>query len=217
MGHLEGSWGGRSGEGGLYDEFSSELRELGWWALLGELGVCGGRRWYPGSDWGSPGEGTPGEERQESGQKPSSGSGAGEEVKRPGCQGRDVGGEEAPERKAGPQRVPSAQGSEERRPQGVVPRVDGAASSPEPRPAWKLCLAGLKLQTTTETENQDSPISQPLSWVGPLPRPAPLPLALGLSFVVRFLMSFWCHRTASAAGPACAASVHVSLLPRDQV
>lgn len=88
MGHLEGSWGGRSGEGGLYDEFSSELRELGWWALLGELGVCGGRRWYPGSDWGSPGEGTPGEERQESGQKPSSGSGAGEEVKRPGVSGK---------------------------------------------------------------------------------------------------------------------------------
>ena len=31
------------------------------------------------------------------------------------------------------------------------------------------------------------------------------------------LTSFWRHRTAGAAGPACAASVHVSLLQRDQV
>ena len=73
--------GGRGG--GLHDEFSSELRELGSWALLGELGVCGGKRWYPGSDRGPPGKGTPREEHQESGEKPSSGSGAGEEVKQP--------------------------------------------------------------------------------------------------------------------------------------
>ena len=66
--------------------------------------------------------------------------------------------------------MPSAQGSEERRPQGVVPRVDGAASSPEPRPAWKLCLAGLKLQTTTETENPRLS-HQPTSFLGWPPAP----------------------------------------------
>lgn len=170
--------------GGLHDEFSSELRELGSWALLGELGVCGGRRWYPGSDRGPPGEGTPREEHQESGEKPSSGSGAGEEVKQP--RGVREGTSEGRKPRRG------KQGLQERLPHRAARRSDAhrawchvrTARPPrlEPRPAWKLCL---KLLNSYRGGEPKTLSHQPTSFLGcPLPRPDPLPLALGLSFVI---------------------------------
>lgn len=208
--------GGRGG--GLHDEFSSELRELGSWALLGELGVCGGRCWYPGSDRGLPGEGTPREEpsgERGEGQLWFWGRGGSEAAA--GCQGRDAEGRK-------PRR--GKQGLQERLPHRAARRRDAhrawchvwTARPPrlEPRPAWKLCLAQLKLLNSYRDGEPKTFSHQPTSFLGcPLPRPEPLPLALGLRFVI--LPRFWHQCTAPAAGPACAASVHVSLLPRDQV
>lgn len=168
VGHLERQLGWEVGGGGLHDELSSELRELGSWALLGELGVCGGRRLYPGSDRGPPGEGTPGGEHQESGEKPSSGSGAGEEVKQP--RGVREGTSEGRKPRRG------KQGLQERLSHRAARRRDAhrawcyvwTARPPrlEPSPAWKLCLAQLKLLNSYRDGEPKTFSHQPTSFLG---------------------------------------------------
>lgn len=140
---------------------------------LGNLGFVGGRHWYPGSDRGPPGEGTPREEHQESGEKPSSGSGAGEEVKQP--RGVREGTSEGRKPRTG------KQGLQERLPHRAARRRDAHQAwcqvrmvrppRLEPRPAWKLCLAQLKLLNSYRDGEPKTFSHQPTSFLGCPPAP----------------------------------------------
>ena len=99
-----------------------------------------------------------------------------------------------------------------------MPRVDGAASSPG-APSSLEAVPGMVKTPDYHRDGEPKPFShQPTSFLGWPPAP-PCSLSPGPGSELRgaILTSFWRHRTAGAAGPACAASVHVSLLQRDQV
>ena len=171
--HLEGQLGLEAGVGGYMMSSVLSSVNLARGLYLGNLGFVGGRHWYPGSDRGPPGEGTPREEHQESGEKPSSGSGAGEEVKQP--RGVREGTSEGRKPRTG------KQGLQERLPHRAARRRDAHQAwcqvrmvrppRLEPRPAWKLCLAQLKLLNSYRDGEPKTFSHQPTSFLGCPPAP----------------------------------------------
>lgn len=173
-GPWKGSCAGRSGQGGIHDEFSSELRELGWWALSGGA-------WGLGADvgfleaTGDPGGGDPrGRAPGERGEAQlrfcsRGGSEAAGGVREGTVEGRR------------PRR--GKRGLHERLPHRAARRdahtvwchVDGTASSPGAPSSLEAAPGTVRTaQFPQRRRPEHAPISQPFLGC-PLPRPDPCP------------------------------------------